>query len=123
MSQHVIFGTGALGQALAAALLRRGETGIRMVNRSGRAPAGVPPDPVETVGGDARDAAFAVEVARGARVVYQVLNPPYHRWAAEFPALQAAVLAAARAAGARLVSRGWCRWRTSTCTAAPAAAR
>jgi nucleoside-diphosphate-sugar epimerase len=37
-------------------------------------------------------------------VVYQVLNPSYDRWAAEFPPLQAGVLAAARAAGARLVS-------------------
>jgi nucleoside-diphosphate-sugar epimerase len=103
MSQHVIFGTGAVGQALAAALLRRGETAIRLVNRSGRTPAGLPPD-VETVGGDARDPAFAVAAARGARVVYQVLNPPYDRWAEEFPALQAGVLAAAEAAGARLVS-------------------
>ena len=104
MSQHVIFGTGVVGRALATALLRRGETGIRLVNRSGRTPGGVPPDSVETVGGDARDPAFAVGVARGARVVYQVLNPPYDRWAAEFPALQAGVLAGARAAGARLVS-------------------
>ena len=36
--------------------------------------------------------------------MYQVLNPPYHRWEAEFPALQAGVLAAAEGAGARLVS-------------------
>jgi nucleoside-diphosphate-sugar epimerase len=36
-------------------------------------------------------------------VVYQALNPPYHRWAQEFPGLQAAAIAAAQAAGARLV--------------------
>jgi nucleoside-diphosphate-sugar epimerase len=36
--------------------------------------------------------------------VYQTLNPPYARWLEEFPALQAGVVAAAHANGARLVS-------------------
>ena len=40
----------------------------------------------------------------GARVVYQTLNPPYAEWTEQFPALQAGVLAAAEATGARLVS-------------------
>ncbi len=99
--QHVVFGTGAIGLALTEALQRRGQTGIRLVNRSGSAPVA---DAVEVVGGDASDAAFAVEVAAGARVVYQVLNPPYDQWPQRFPALQAGVLAAAEAARARLVS-------------------
>lgn len=99
-ARHVIFGAGAIARATAAALHGRGET-VRMVNRSGRAPA---PDGVEVVGGDAADPAFTAAVAAGAQVVYQALNPPYHRWAAEFPPLQAGVLAAARANGARLVS-------------------
>ena len=43
-------------------------------------------------------------MARGARVIYQALNPPYHRWAQGFPGLQAAAIAAAQAAGARLVA-------------------
>ena len=97
---HVIFGTGAIGLATLDALRRRGET-VRMVNRSGTAPV---PDDVEVVGGDAGDPAFTTAVARGARVVYQTLNPPYHQWAEQFPALQAGVLAAAEASGARLVS-------------------
>ncbi len=99
--QHVVFGTGAIGLALAEALQRRGETGIRLVNRSGNAPV---TDDVEVVGGDASDPAFAVEAAAGTRVVYQVLNPPYDQWPQRFPALQAGVLAAAEAARARLVS-------------------
>jgi nucleoside-diphosphate-sugar epimerase len=98
--RHVIFGTGAIGLALLDALLRRGET-ARLVNRSGRAPV---PDGVEVVAGDARDVAFSSEVARGASVVYQTLNPPYPEWTAQFPLLQAGVLAAAEATGARLVS-------------------
>ena len=98
--QHVIFGTGAVGLATLDALRRRGET-ARLVNRSGTAPV---PDDIEVLGGDASDPAFTTAAARGARVVYQTLNPPYHQWAELFPALQASVLAAAQAAGARLVS-------------------
>ena len=37
-------------------------------------------------------------------MVYQTLNPPYDRWPELFPPLQAGVLAAARATGARMVS-------------------
>jgi nucleoside-diphosphate-sugar epimerase len=98
--RHVIFGTGAIGLATLEALRRRGET-ARLVNRSGRAAV---PDDVEVVGGDARDPAFTTGVARGAEVVYQTLNPPYPEWTAQFPLLQAGVLAAAEATGARLVS-------------------
>ena len=98
--RHVIFGTGAIGLATLDAVRRRGQT-ARLVNRSGH--ARVPGD-VEVVGGDARDPAFTTEVARGAHVVYQTLNPPYAEWTAQFPLLQAGVLAAAEATGARLVS-------------------
>jgi nucleoside-diphosphate-sugar epimerase len=76
---------------------------VRLVNRTGH--AHVPGDvDVEVVGGDARDPAFTTAVADGASVVYQALNPPYHQWTAQFPALQAGVLTAAEATGARLVS-------------------
>jgi nucleoside-diphosphate-sugar epimerase len=97
---HVIFGTGAIGLATMEALRRRGER-VRMVNRSGTAPVA---DDVEVLGGDAGDPAFATGAADGAQVVYQTLNPPYHRWVELFPGLQAGVLAAAQASGARLVS-------------------
>jgi nucleoside-diphosphate-sugar epimerase len=97
---QVIFGTGAIGLATMEALRRRGET-VRMVNRSGTAPV---PDDVEVLGGDAGDPAFATAAADGAQVVYQTLNPPYHRWVELFPGLQAGVLAAAQSSGARLVS-------------------
>ena len=98
--RHVVFGTGAIGLASLDALRHRGET-ARLVNRSGAARV---PDDVEVVGGDARDPAFTTEVIRGADVVYQTLNPPYPEWTAQFPVLQAGVLAAAEASGARLVS-------------------
>ena len=98
--RQVIFGTGAIGLATLNALRRRGER-VRMVNRSGTAPV---PDDVEILGGDASDPGFATAAAQGAQVVYQTLNPPYHQWVELFPALQAGVLAAAQATGARLVS-------------------
>ena len=98
--RHVIFGTGAIGRATLDALRRRGET-ARLINRSGTARV---PDDVEVIGGDARDPAFSTAVTRGAGVVYQTLNPAYSEWTAQFPPLQAGVLAAAEAAGARLVS-------------------
>lgn len=96
---HVVLGAGAVGIAVAKALVRRGES-VRVVNRSGlREPiAGV-----QSVAGDVIDPAFAGSSTRGARVIYQALNPPYDRWAKEFPGLQAAAIAAAEAAGARLV--------------------
>jgi nucleoside-diphosphate-sugar epimerase len=100
VARHVIFGTGAIGLATCEALLRRGET-VRMVNRSGTAPV---PDGVDVAAGDAADPVFTTDVARGATVVYQTPNPPYARWVQEWPALQAGVLAAAHASGARLVS-------------------
>jgi nucleoside-diphosphate-sugar epimerase len=99
-ARHVIFGTGAIGLATLDALRRRGET-VRLVNRSGHARV---PDDVEVLGGDARDPAFTTAAARGAAVIYQTLNPPYPQWTAQFPALQAGVLTAAEATGARLVS-------------------
>jgi nucleoside-diphosphate-sugar epimerase len=98
--RHVIFGTGAIGLATLDALRRRGEP-VRLVNRSGSAPV---PDGIEVVAGDASDPQFTTAVTRGARVVYQTLNPPYSRWLEEFPALQMGVLAGAEAAGARMVS-------------------
>ena len=98
--RQVVFGTGAIGLATLDALRRRGER-VRLVNRSGAAPV---PDDVEVIGGDASDPAFAAAAAQGAKVVYQTLNPPYHQWVELFPGLQASVLAAAQATGARLVS-------------------
>lgn len=97
---HVVFGTGPIGRATIDELLAR-ELPVRAVNRSGRAdvPAGV-----ELIAADASDPAAATRAAAGAAVVYQCLNPAYHRWAEDFPPLQDGVVAACRATGARLVS-------------------
>jgi nucleoside-diphosphate-sugar epimerase len=101
MSQlHVVFGTGPIGLATIDHLVAR-DLPVRVVNRSGDAdvPAGV-----EVVAADATDHDAATTTAAGAAVVYQCLNPEYHRWAEDFPRLQAGIVAACRANGARLVS-------------------
>jgi nucleoside-diphosphate-sugar epimerase len=97
---HVIFGAGPVGLALVDELVER-EYQVRVVNRSGKAQV---PTQVEQVAGDASDSDSTINAASGAAVVYQVLNPPYHRWPEEFPGLQESVVAAARVAGARYVS-------------------
>lgn len=99
-SRHVVFGAGAVGRALATVLLERDEQ-VFVVSRSGRGPL---PVGAQAIVGDASDRAFTTHAAGGAAVVYQVLNPGYHRWAQDFPALQASVSSAAGAAGARLVT-------------------
>ena len=99
---HVIFGTGPAGCWTARALCSQGRA-ARAVNRSGVRPGLMPAD-VEMVEADATDPAQAARAAEGASVVYQALNPPYHRWPELFPALQAAVLAAAKTANASYVS-------------------
>ena len=98
---HVIFGTGPVGQATARELVRHGKT-VKMINRSGKKPAGVP-EGVTVVAGDVFDAALAKELARGASHVYQCTNPEYHQWVEKFPTLQANTLEAAAAAGAKYI--------------------
>ncbi len=99
---HVIFGTGPVG-CWTARTLRSMGISVRAVNRSGKRPELMPKD-VEIVAADASDPRQAVESAQGATVIYQALNPPYHKWHEQFPALQAGALAAGKSSGARYVS-------------------
>lgn len=97
---HVVFGTGPLGRAVMRTLRERGER-VRMVNRSGRAdvPAGVEVVAVDVAG----DAEGTRRACRGAAVVYNCANAPYHRWPELLPGLFGGILDAAATAGARLV--------------------
>jgi nucleoside-diphosphate-sugar epimerase len=97
---HVVFGTGAIGRAVAEELVRRGES-VRMVNRSGKleeAPAGV-----EVVASDLYDSAKVREVCAGAKVVYQSAQPNYYEWPEKFPPMQAAIIEGLTGSGAKLV--------------------
>jgi nucleoside-diphosphate-sugar epimerase len=96
---HVVFGTGAIGMALIEQLHATGKQ-VRAVNRSGSADV---PEGVEIVGGDATSDEFTTAASAGATVVYFCLNPPYTNWPELFPPLQAAAIAGAQSAGAKLV--------------------
>ena len=98
---HVIFGAGPVGQAVARELVQRGKT-VKMVNRSGQRPGGVP-DNVTVVAGDVFDVNVAKNLAQGATHVYQCTNPPYDKWPEQFPTLQANTLEAAASAGAKYI--------------------
>jgi nucleoside-diphosphate-sugar epimerase len=97
---HVVFGTGPVGLALIDELVAKALP-VRVVNRSGQAQV---PRGVEVIAGDVSNPEIAIKAAGSAAVVYQCMNPPYHRWADLFPPLQAAVVQAARRIGARYVS-------------------
>jgi nucleoside-diphosphate-sugar epimerase len=100
---HVVFGTGPAGTWTARCLAEQGLR-VRAINRSGKSPEFMPPEVEVVAVADASDPAQATDVAAGASVVYQCLNPEYHLWPQLFPPLQRAVVAAAKSVGARYVS-------------------
>jgi hypothetical protein len=81
---HVIFGTGPVGLTLADELLARGKR-VRLVNRTGKAPA---PAGVELVAADATNADAAIHLCQGAAVVYHCANVSYAQQYEVMPQLQ-----------------------------------
>jgi nucleoside-diphosphate-sugar epimerase len=97
---HVVFGTGQVGNALAAHLTGMG-LAVRTVSRDRpRALA----DGADWRAADATDPEAAADAAKGASVIYQCLNAPYTQWPELFPPLQRGVMAAAEQSGAFLVT-------------------
>ena len=97
---HVIVGAGPIGSAVATRLAAPG-TQVRLVTRSGKGPDVAY---IERVAADATDTGRLVEVARGARVIYNCANPSYHRWVTDWPPLAASLLQTAEKTGAVLVT-------------------
>lgn len=96
---HVVFGTGALGQAVAHELFKRDKQ-VRMVNRSGHA---VVPAGIEVVAADATDAASVRRVSEGAAVVYNCTGAPYTKWPELFPPIWKGITEGVAGTGAKLV--------------------
>jgi nucleoside-diphosphate-sugar epimerase len=96
---HVVLGTGPIGLAVMEALVARGKR-VHMVNRSGKADALAG---VEVLGGDLSKPEDAISLCDGASVIYSCASPPYSKWPALFPSLQAGIIAGASTAGAKLV--------------------
>jgi nucleoside-diphosphate-sugar epimerase len=99
MPENVVFGTGPLGLAVARHLAAAGKQ-VRLVNRSGNAPA---PQGVEVVAADATDLKASRAVCVGAAVVYHCATGAYGRWAKFLPPLMNGIIEGASAAGAKLV--------------------
>lgn len=100
MGSSVVVGAGAVGSALAAELAAAGHD-VLVLTRSGSGPEG-PQITRESV--DASDAASLVAACEGATAIYNCANPPYGRWAADWPPIAAALIAAAEASGGVLVT-------------------
>jgi nucleoside-diphosphate-sugar epimerase len=101
--RHLIVGAGPIGSALAVHLADSGHP-VRLVTRSRRGPEH---PSIERVALDASDATALAAAATGAAVVYNCANPGgYQHWEREWPPLAAAILHAAEASGAVLVTLG-----------------
>ena len=98
MNQHVIVGAGQVGTRLAGLLLEQGHS-VRLVSRTGNSIPGV-----DGVSADASDRAALVKATQDAAVIYNCINPPYHRWVQDWPTMNANLIAAAEDSGAVLVT-------------------
>ncbi len=102
MSLHLIVGAGPVGTSTAQHLVDAGHE-VRIVTRSG---GGLRHERAERVAADAAEVERLVELGAGAASVVNCANPPYHRWATDWPPLATSMLAAAERNGARLVTMG-----------------
>lgn len=98
--KHVVIGTGPLGRATAKALAESDHQAV-LVNRSGSLDR--LPKRVSIVAGDLGNLASLWPVVEDATAIYFCAQPPYHRWAQEFPELQDAAIALAEYADAPLI--------------------
>ncbi|MFZ1062344.1 MAG: NAD-dependent epimerase/dehydratase family protein [Acidimicrobiales bacterium] len=95
---HLVVGSGSIGSAIARRLLAQGAR-VKVLTRSGTGPEGC-----ELVRGDASDAAFMASTCEGVSALYNCVNPPYHRWALEWPPINHSLIEAAASSGAVLVT-------------------
>jgi len=94
----LVIGAGVIGSRVAEMLAGQGHR-VSVVSRRGSGPAGVTP-----VAADAADTGAMTRLAEGAAVVYNCVNPPYHRWPTDWPPIAASLLTAAERSGAVLVT-------------------
>lgn len=100
--RHVVVGAGAVGAGVALRLAAAGHD-VVVVTRSGSGPQH---DRIERVAADASHAQRIGELAAGAHSIFNCANPSYSTWATAWPPIQNALIAAAEASGARLITMG-----------------
>ena len=102
MTRHVIVGAGPVGTTTAHLLAEEGHH-VVLVSRRGRGPRH---EGIELVAADATDSEQLGRTTAGTAAIYNCANPPYHRWATDWPPLAASLLGAAETSGAVLVTAG-----------------
>ena len=106
----LVVGAGVIGSRVARMLAEGGHR-VSVVSRRGSGPAGGSHAVRGThtagtthLAADAADADAMARLAEGAAVIYNCVNPAYHRWPTEWPPIAASLLGAAEHAGAVLVT-------------------
>ncbi len=99
MQHHLVLGAGPVGAGVARLLAERG-TPVTVATRSGGGPDHAL---VTKVRVDASDAEQLSRLAAGAAAIHNCVNPPYHRWATDWPPMHRAMMTAAERSGAVLV--------------------
>jgi len=97
---HVVVGAGPVGKALAELLANDGQDVI-VITRSGSGPTH---KNIKRVAADVSDLSKLLEIAPSAVAIYNCVNPPYHRWAQEWPPIATSFLGYAEKTGAVLVT-------------------
>lgn len=93
---HLVVGHGAVGTAIATQLAAAGGD-VVVASRSGAGPQ----DPrIRLVRADAADLSSLLAAAPAAAVVYNAVNPLYHRWPTDWPPIADGLLAYAERTGA-----------------------
>ena len=98
--RHLVLGAGAIGSRLATELARAGST-VCVVTRSGSGPDH--PN-IERIAADVGDRPRLAELAEGCTTVFNCGNPPYPKWAEQWPPMTDSIIAACAHSGSRLVT-------------------
>ena len=85
---HVVVGAGIVGSTLAELLANDGQDVI-VITRSGSGPIH---KNIKKVAADVANLSKLLEIVPSAAAIYNCVNPPYHRWAQEWPPMAASFL-------------------------------
>ncbi|MCU0278897.1 MAG: NAD-dependent epimerase/dehydratase family protein [Candidatus Nanopelagicales bacterium] len=98
MEIHTVLGAGQVGTRLASLLAQQGQE-VRLVSRRGVAPEGI-----KAISTDAADLDALQSAASGSDVIYNCINPAYHRWVQDWPPMSANIITTAQTQQAVLVT-------------------